>query len=60
MEENKNITPRPGGFAPRGNFGPKKFGSEDRPRGPKREGGGGRGKGGVDVLKNQKQNLNKK
>ena len=46
MEENKNITPRPGGFAPRGNFGPKKFGSEDRPRGPKREGGGGRGKGG--------------
>lgn len=36
-EGNKSV-----GFAPRKSFGPKKFGSEDRPR---REGGGGGGKG---------------
>jgi small subunit ribosomal protein S5 len=52
-EENKTNTSPAGnagaprtGFAPRRDFGPKKFGSEDRPRGPRREGGAGRGKGG--------------
>jgi small subunit ribosomal protein S5 len=43
-EENKTSAAPAGNFPPRRDFGPRKFGAEERPRGPKREGGGG-GKG---------------